>query len=444
MSAFAIPGDTKAAPYRLFDTPVGPHLLVIPQSRIFALDPQFAEALLSCDPAAHREVTQLAEEVSGELSLASVPEPPPQSISLNVSASCNLACAYCYAGRGGFGGRQTAAMTWETARAAIDRLLTLADKQAPVTIGFLGGEPFINRQLIRQVVEYAENRGGRRGFDIRFSVTTNGTVLTAEDCALIRAHRFGVTISVDGGRSVHDAQRPGAGGRSSFSALIRAVAPLLSDPGRAKLTARATVVHGDFDLVRRFEEIMALGFPEAGFAPLRIADDAALVLRGDDWERYLAAMTTLADAELDRLRKARPIRLTNLAVAIKQLHRGFSMPYPCGAGGGYFSVGADGVWYACHRAVGQESFALGDNHGLDHTRRRTFLRERHVHAQAACRSCWARYLCSGGCHQEASARTDSSCGFIRGWLDYCLRTYAMLIREQPQCFAPSELNRRFP
>jgi uncharacterized protein len=434
MSALAISGDPEASPYRVFDTPVGPHLLVIGQSRIFALDPKFAEALLTGDPSAHREVTQLAQEVPGEISPASIPEPSPQSISLNVSASCNLTCGYCYAGRGGFGGRQTAAMSWETAREAIDRLLTLADKKAPVTIGFLGGEPFVNRQLIHQTVEYAEGQGRGLGFDVRFSVTTNGTVLTAADHALMRTHRFGVTISVDGGRSVHDAQRPGVGGRSSFAAVMRAVAPLLSDPGQAKLTARATVVRGELDLVRRFEDIMAQGFPEAGFAPLRSAGTTALALRGDDWERYLTAMIALADAELERLSKGQPLRFTNLAVALKQLHRGLSMPYPCGAGGGYFSVGADGVWYACHRAIGQESFALGDNHGLDHARRQAFLRQRHVHAQAECRSCWARYLCSGGCHQEASTRTDSSCGFIRGWLDYCLRTYATLIRERPQWF----------
>ena len=46
-------------------------------------------------------------------------------------------------------------MEWATARAAIDRLVTEAEPSAPITIGFLGGEPFVNRRLIHQVVEYA-------------------------------------------------------------------------------------------------------------------------------------------------------------------------------------------------------------------------------------------------------------------------------------------------
>ncbi|QLH38118.1 MAG: SPASM domain-containing protein [Defluviicoccus sp.] len=89
-------------------------------------------------------------------------------------------------------------------------------------------------------------------------------------------------------------------------------------------------------------------------------------------------------------------------------------------------MAADGRWYACHRAIGQSDYALGDSTGLDAARRRRFVETRHVHTQIECRSCWARYLCSGGCHQEASSRTAASCDFIRSWLDFCLETYCDL------------------
>jgi uncharacterized protein len=59
-------------------------------------------------------------------------------------------------------------------------------------------------------------------------------------------------------------------------------------------------------------------------------------------------------------------------------------------------------------------------------RRRRFLEDRHVHAQTDCRTCWARYLCSGGCHQEAESRTAESCDFVRGWLEFCLTAYCEL------------------
>jgi uncharacterized protein len=434
MEPIRISGDPHAPRFHLFDSSAGAHILVVPYSRIFGIESEFAAALRKGDASAIREVEFLVDAVDGEVLLDLLPETTPQSISLNVSTSCNLGCGYCYAGGGNFGGKQSSSMSWEVARAAVDHLLSLANPAAPVTIGFIGGEPFLNRRLINRVVNYAAASGVRRGLMVRFSVTTNGTILNNEDFAMVRAYPFAVTVSIDGGRAVQDAQRPTHSGRSSFTAIQRAIAPLLESPGRAKVAARATVVRTDLNIDSRFNDILGLGFHEVGFSPVRSAAGGSAALDGTDWAGYLDAMIALADRQIAGLRFGQPLRLTNLAVALKQLHRGFSMPYPCGAGGGYFSVGADGTWYACHRAIGQDSYALGDNGGLDKTRRTAFLRARHVHAQAECRSCWARYLCSGGCHQEASARSDSSCGFIRGWLDYCLKIYSELVQSQPDWF----------
>lgn len=412
--------DPAAPLARRFRSARGEHLLVVPFSRIFDLPAGTAGAL---DPL----IAALAEPGQDEVSLDRIVEPPPQCISLNVSSSCNLACTYCYAARGAFAGAQSKPMEWDVARAAIDRLLAEAEPGAPITIGFLGGEPFANRKLVHEAVAYASRAGGRLGLDVRFSVTTNGTLLRASDLALLRRHPFAVTVSLDGSAAVQDAQRPRhRGGEGSWALVVDRVAPLLAEPGNAKLAARATVTRHDLDIASRLEALTGIGFPEAGFSPLKVAPEAAGPLRDEDWPLYLAALVKASRIEIERLRRGLPIRLTNLAVALKQLHRGASSPYPCGAGGGYFSVAADGRWYACHRAIGQADYALGDSTGLDAARRRRFVETRHVHAQTECRTCWARYLCSGGCHQEATSRTAASCDFIRGWLDFCLETYCDL------------------
>jgi uncharacterized protein len=423
-----VAAESSAPLFHRFRSRGGEHLLVVPYSRIFDLAPN--DARLFDDP--DRDLDQLLRGFSkpetGEAPLEDVVTPSPQAVSLNVSASCNLSCGYCYAARGAFDGAQPNPMPWETARAAIDALLRGADPVHPITVGFLGGEPFANRALIHQSVAHAATEASARGLDVRFSVTTNGTLLTAEDLALLRAHPFAVTVSIDGGSDVQDRQRPHAGraGRGSFAALERAITPLLADPGRARICARATVTRRHLELTRYFVDIVALGFSDVGFSPLRVDKGGGEALRDADWPLYLDALTTIAGDELARARRGQPIRLANLAVALKQIARGASSPYPCGAGGGYFSVASDGRWYACHRAIGKPAFEMGDSHGLDEARRRTFLLARHVHAQDACRVCWARYLCSGACHHEADARSDSACGFIRGWLDFCLTAYCEL------------------
>jgi uncharacterized protein len=415
-----VPAPPNAPDVYRFRSRLGEHVLLVPLSAIYDItDPTeepdpFIRAALLDGPAI-------------EPSLDHIAEPPPQSISLNVSNRCNLSCVYCYANSGNFGGAQDRSMTSDVARAAIDRLLTGASRDAPVTIGFLGGEPFANRALIHDAVTYASAEGARLGFDVRFSVTTNATLLRDEDIALLRYYPFAVTVSIDGSPAQHDQQRPRARTRlGSWSIMAERVAPLLAYPGRAKLAARATVTRDDLDIASRVEAITALGFPEVGVSPLRVAANADTALRDPDWPIYFARITEAANIELSRARTGLPIRLTNLAVALKQLHRGAVSPFPCGAGGGYFSVAADGRWYACHRAVGDDRFRLGDNIGLDADRRRVFLVSRHVHAQESCGSCWARYLCSGACHHEMRGRTEASCDFIRAWLDFCLRAYCEL------------------
>lgn len=435
-----IPADDAAPNFKRFRSALGDHLLIVPHSRIFDLPADLASdddasderkiALLSALAAS------LAQTADGEVPLEHVVQPSPQSISLNVSSSCNLSCSYCYAARGSFEGAQPEPMRWETARAAIERLLSEASTDAPVTVGFLGGEPFVNRRLIHRAVHYAAIEGAKNGLDVRFSVTTNGTLLAEEDVELLRKHRFAVTVSVDGGKQIQNLQRPlpVMTTRSSYDLLQSATRSLLAEPGSAIIAARATVTRFDLNLRERFEAILSLGFPEVGFAPLRAAKENGGALKDEDWPRYLSALIETAESELERARRGQSIRLTNFAVALKQLYRGASSPYPCGAGGGYFSVAANGDWYACHRAIGSTAYRLGSNAGIEHEHQRQFLEARHVHSQAACRQCWARYLCSGGCHQEASSRTESACGFIRGWLEFCLASYCELVEQRPDYF----------
>jgi uncharacterized protein len=422
--------DAAPLTYR-FRSAVGEHLLVVPYSRIF--DVEKGADLSGID------IEALAEPESHDDPLDRIDEPAPQSISLNVSSSCNLGCHYCYASRGNFGGAQQASMNWSTAQAAVDLLVQGANPAAPLTIGFLGGEPFVNRGLIHRTVAYAAELAAQRGLDIRYSVTTNGTLLEPADIALLQRHFFAVTVSLDGTEAVHDRNRPRYGtGKGSWADAVTRIAPLLATPGRAKTAARVTVTRDHFDVAEALDALAGVGFPEVGFAPLRAGPPGSGALLDVNWPKYLAALVAASRRELERLRQGLPLRLTNLAVALKQLHRGAASPFPCGAGGGYFSVAASGRWYACHRAIGKADYELGTSDGLDHERRRDFLQRRHVHAQPECGSCWARYLCSGGCHQEAGARSVASCDFIRGWLSFCLAAYCELGSERvPQRNAPA-------
>ncbi|MBV9250374.1 MAG: SPASM domain-containing protein [Acetobacteraceae bacterium] len=125
----------------------------------------------------------------------------------------------------------------------------------------------------------------------------------------------------------------------------------------------------------------------------------------------------------------------NLATALQEIHQGTHRPYPCGAGGGYFGVSADGALYACHRFVQDESARFGDVwKGVDVAIQERWLTTRHVHRQHPCSGCWARYFCGGGCHHEVIYRGRPACEYIRGWLEFSLKAYVQLLTARSEYF----------
>ncbi|MGH3686715.1 MAG: radical SAM protein [Pseudonocardiaceae bacterium] len=413
--------------WRPFRSRVGSHVLVLRGSQILDL-PETLD-LAALDPEA---LAPYLRHGAG-LGLSAVPSVAPQSISLNVTSACNLGCTYCYADRGRFGGAQAGTMSVSTAQRAVDALLAGCERQALATVGFLGGEPFLHRSLVHQLVAYTSARADELDQPVGFSVTTNGTRLDPGDLDLLRSHRFAVTVSIDGGRVTHDRLRRNLLGGGSWDDVVAAVAPLLARPGLAAVSARATVCRDDLDLTGRYDALVGVGFTSVGFAPVRLGWGA---LRDEDWSPWTAASVALGERELARIRAGGDTAFSNLRTALHQLHAGWSAPYPCGAGGGYASVSTTGQWYACHRAIGDQDYALGDaQRPVDPDRQRRFLEVRHVEQVEPCRQCWARYLCSGGCHQEATARTDASCDAIRGWLEFCLDAYCAVSSERLDWFA---------
>src|SRR5579863_5278082 len=274
-----------------------PLVFFVEGSLLFESTPEFFEQLLRNPQSAERDLLDSIPVASPKLEQR--PLPAPAAISLEVAHSCNLSCSYCYADEGRFGGRETY-MSQEVARSAIDLLLE-SNHGRRVTIGFIGGEPFLNRKLIYWAVDYATNRAKEAGAGIGFSVTTNGTLLNSEDLELLRGHAFAISVSLDGGAEVNDRERRAANGDRVFESTMGRLWPLLQSPGRARITARATITRLDMRILERITSLFDAGFKEVGVSPLRTSPVAELALRQDDWEEFLDEMVRAAEFELKDL-----------------------------------------------------------------------------------------------------------------------------------------------
>jgi uncharacterized protein len=363
-------------------------------------------------------------------------EPPLRALSLAVAQKCDLGCTYCYAQQGSFG-QPARVMPVETALKAVDLLFRDARAGERVNLSFLGGEPLANRRTIRAATERAQEIAHETGAIATFSITTNGTLVTPDDAEFFEAHGFGVTISLDGPRAVHDRLRPFKSGRGSFDRILERIGPLLRLQQQMQVSARVTVTPENLELKETLDAFLDMGFHSVGFSPLLRTPSGRGEMTSEDLEVMLEQMVECGHEFERRVVTDGRYAFTNMVNAMREIHRGTHRPYPCGAGAGYMGVSADGELSACHRFVGDPDGGMGNlTSGVDRRRQTIWLTERHVHRQEPCSQCWARYLCGGGCHHEVIRRGRPACDYIRGWLHYCLSAYGRLRAVHPQYFGP--------
>ncbi|WP_295317579.1 radical SAM protein, partial [Roseobacter sp.] len=349
-----------------------------------------------------------------------------QAISLAIAQKCNLGCTYCYAQQGEFG-QAPKNMPSENAKRAIDLLVAEADAGSRINIAFLGGEPLVNRPVLREATLYAQQEAAAHGLKPGFSITTNGTLLNEDDADFFEAHGFAVTVSLDGPRAQHDALRPYRGGRGSFDTIMKRLSPLLRRQSRMQVSARVTVTPENLNLAETLDDFISAGFHNVGFSPMLSSPNGQGEMQKPDLERMLMAMIECGEVFEQKTLAGERYPFANMLNALNEIGKGTHRPYPCGAGAGYLGVSADGDLAACHRFVGDDEGAMGSlTGGISPDIRNAWLTSRHVHQQAPCTTCWARYLCGGGCHHEVISRGRPACDFIRGWLHYCIAAWLRL------------------
>lgn len=421
----------------VFESDLGPHVYAANRSQIFSIPESLAAQILETVPG------QDPREAAARHGIPCYPSQPDlestsapiRSLSLAVAQKCNLGCGYCYALEGGFGG-PAASMSPEMARASVDRLLATSVPGEKYNLIFLGGEPLLARDVLRMATEYAATLAKQRQVTIGFSLTSNGTLITPDDGEFFERYGFSVSISLDGLGAVHDQQRPFKSGLGSFARIIKNVVPLLERQRKMQVSARVTVTPQNSQLLDTLTGLIDLGFHSVGFSPMLSSPSRMSEMNSSDLDLMLEQMIACGRVFESQVARGKRFPFSNMMAAMKEIHHGSSRPYPCGAGIGYFGVSADGELYACHRFVGDEKRSMGTiERGVNATQQQLWMTERHVDRQEPCRSCWARYLCGGGCHHEVVNRGRVSCDYIRGWLDYCLNAYVRLLDTTPDYFA---------
>lgn len=125
-----------------------------------------------------------------------------KSITLVLTHQCNLRCTYCYEKH-----KDDLTMPLELAKQIVDKELNADDGIAEAEIDLFGGEPLLEFETIKQLIEYTKTKKYPK--DYIFFITTNGILLDEERKAWLAANTqyLQMGLSLDGTREMHNLNR---------------------------------------------------------------------------------------------------------------------------------------------------------------------------------------------------------------------------------------------
>ena len=316
-----------------------------------------------------------------------------KNITFIVTKDCQLACKYCYL----VGKNTHERMPWEVAKKAIDYILDHeADfREESVVWDFIGGEPFIEIDLINKICDYIKVEMYRRGhhwFDsYRFSFSTNG-INYADD----KVQRFiaknlthlSIGITIDGTEMKHDLNRVyKQTGRGSYRDVVRNIPLWLSQfPGAG---TKVTISSADIPYIKESVlHLYSLGIHEVNINC--VFED--VWAEGDDL-KFEEQLTQLADAIIDGGYYRDYVCSFFSEMIGKPLDRVNDNNNWCGAGR-MLAVDAAGLFYPCTRFAkyslrDKPALIIGNvTDGIDSDRLRPFLTlDRCTQSPAECIDC---------------------------------------------------------
>lgn len=173
---------------------------------------------------------------------------------------CNHDCKYCHASSVADTCQDTPDMSAEVARKCVDIALQSPCKY--LKIEFQGGEPLLNFEVIKIVVEYSKERI-RNGLDkhIEFIVCTNLTLLTTEHVHFFKENDVAISTSFDGPIDCHDSNRTMRNGQSSYKSFREKLDSISDRDVRKSVSALLTVTRQNIDRLQDVvDEYVATGF----------------------------------------------------------------------------------------------------------------------------------------------------------------------------------------
>lgn len=377
-----------------------------------------------------------------------------ENLILQVTQQCNLRCSYCvYSGKYINRTHNNSVMPYETACRAVDFFMARNLLVEKPSMGFYGGEPLLQFGLIKRIVGYVkENYPGR---EIQFNMTVNGTLLTDEVVDFLAENDFSLTLSIDGPKEIHDANRRFVSGQGSFDLIMEKLKYIREKyPDYFKKIMTNTVLSPDCDYEKALtffeeQEYIRELHPRLGLVSPSGIKDANRVAYTGKWRELkdknrAEVLYELSGGECcgEEDKKAYKI-LADYRDEIKRYHKSLKSGrlylkknHPsglCVAGARRLFVTVDGDFYPCEKLPEIDELKIGTaEEGFDMEKVQNLMNIGKL-TEERCKGCWAFQfcsLCAAACLTEEGISGDYreyACGDVRRHAKDMLRDVCILM-----------------
>ena len=279
--------------------------------------------------------------------------------------ACNLQCVYCQARTGDE--TEYLKMNAETAQKAVDFALSSPEKE--LYFEFQGGEPLLNFETLKFIIEYTELHRGKK--KVHYDLVSNLLCLTDEMIEVLQKYSVGIATSLDGSADVHNDNRPFPDGKASYEQVAGKIAGLRErgmNPGAIQTTTRKSLTHAK-DIVDAYR---LNGFDSIFIRPLTPLGSAA-----GNWntigytpEDYLTFYKSCFEYILEINKHGSFFAEQYASIFLRKIFQNEAGGYmdlrsPCGGAIGQMAYCFDGKIYTCDEGrmlaeMGDESFLLGN------------------------------------------------------------------------------------
>lgn len=337
-----------------------------------------------------------------------------KALCIHIAHTCNLNCSYCFASQGKYHGDR-AMMSFEVGKRALDFLVENSGSRRNLEVDFFGGEPLMNFDVVKQMVEYARSIEKKHNKNFRFTLTTNGMLIDDDVIDFANREMSNVVLSLDGRREVHDRYRVDYTGKGSWETIVPKFQKLVKAREGKNYYMRGTFTHANPDFLNDIKQMLDLGFTELSMEPVVCAPEDPSALTAEDLPIVLEQYEKLAELMRERDKEGNPFTFYHYMIDLTGGPCIYKRISGCGSGTEYMAVTPWGDLYPCHQFVGEEKFKLGDIwSGVTNKETVEEFASCNVYARPECRDCWAKLYCSGGC----AANAYHSTGTIKGVYKY--------------------------